>query len=168
VTVGHKIALKLEGDPRVIASIDGPNSVEEIPRVISELSEKLVPMATSRWLFIHNDGGESDLRTDVTFPLEPRLARQAPQFSYSPTLNMRPELLFPKLLEQYLTSVMYKIFYASFMAENRERLRHMDGALRKLENDLDRLTLKLNASRQEEITEELEVILLNAKSMTRV
>ena len=48
------------------------------------------------------------------------------------------------------------------MAENRRRLAHMDRALDRLEEDTARLRLAYNARRQEEITEEIEIILLSA------
>jgi F-type H+-transporting ATPase subunit gamma len=48
------------------------------------------------------------------------------------------------------------------MAENRQRHAHMDSALNKLDEDRARLRLAYNAQRQEDITEEIEVILLTA------
>ena len=55
-----------------------------------------------------------------------------------------------------------EVLYSSLMAENRRRLAHMDRALDRLEEDMARLRLTYNARRQEEITEEIEVILLSA------
>lgn len=159
--VGHKLATRVEGDPRVVGTIDGANSAEEIPKVISELSEQLVHHSKKRWMFIHNGGGEGRLESEVTFPLEHASGSRNSHFAYPPLLSQEPEALYPQLLEQYLSSILYRIFYVSFMAENRERLRHMDGALRKIEKDWNQLVLRLNASRQEEITEELEVIMLS-------
>ena len=82
------------------------------------------------------------------------------KFAYPPLLNLTPEELYPQLLEQYLFSVLYRAFYLSFLEENRERLRHMEAALDTLETHLNRLKREGNALRQEEITEEIEVILL--------
>jgi F-type H+-transporting ATPase subunit gamma len=48
------------------------------------------------------------------------------------------------------------------MAENRQRHAHMESALNKLDEDRARLRLVYNALRQEDITEEIEVILLSA------
>ena len=164
LVVGHKLAMKLDGDSRVVAAIDGANSAEEIPNVISALGDQLVLHSKKRWMFIHNDGGENTLETEVTLPLEPPSMARNSQYAYPPLLTQKSKELFPELLEQYLSSALYRILYVSFMAENRERLRHMEGALRKIEKDWNRLTLRLNASRQEEITEELEVIMLSVEA----
>lgn len=52
------------------------------------------------------------------------------------------------------------------MAENLFRFQHMDQALQRLEKDIAEPTLKRNALRQEEITEEIEVIMLSAELLT--
>ena len=54
------------------------------------------------------------------------------------------------------------MLYSSLMAENRQRHAHMENALNKLDEDRARLRLVYNALRQEDITEEIEVILLSA------
>ena len=51
------------------------------------------------------------------------------------------------------------------MAENRRRMQHLEGAIRRLEERTSELALKRNALRQEEITEEIEVILLSARAV---
>jgi F-type H+-transporting ATPase subunit gamma len=45
------------------------------------------------------------------------------------------------------------------VAENRQRLAHMEHALNRLDETAARLALKRNALRQEKIVEEIEVIL---------
>jgi F-type H+-transporting ATPase subunit gamma len=45
------------------------------------------------------------------------------------------------------------------MAENQHRMRHMDGAVRRLEQTSSELLGRCNILRQEEITEEMEVIM---------
>ena len=46
------------------------------------------------------------------------------------------------------------------MAENQRRMQHMDSAVRRLEKTVADLLLRRNALRQEEITDEIEVIML--------
>ena len=58
------------------------------------------------------------------------------------------------------TAVLYPL-----MAENRRRMQHLEGAIRRLEERTSELALKRNALRQEEITEEIEVILLSARAV---
>ena len=88
----------------------------------------------------------------------------AKKLQFPPLLNLAPSDLRPQLFEQYLFALFYGIFYQSFMAENHERLRHMDGALNKLREDEERLRRRSNSLRQETITEELEVIMLSVES----
>jgi len=76
-------------------------------------------------------------------------------------LNFLPEDLYPLLLEQQLFSIMHQTFSISFLSENRERLRHMEGALDRIERKSANLFLALNAHRQEDITEEIEILMLS-------
>ena len=66
------------------------------------------------------------------------------------------------LTGHYLHAVLNEVLYSSLMAENRQRQVHMDSALQRLDEDSARLKLTYNIQRQEEITEEIEVILLSA------
>jgi F0F1-type ATP synthase gamma subunit len=52
--------------------------------------------------------------------------------------------------------------HCALLAENRQRQAHMDSALNKLNEDGDRLRLACNARRREDITEQIEFILLSA------
>jgi F-type H+-transporting ATPase subunit gamma len=51
------------------------------------------------------------------------------------------------------------------MAENHSRLQHMEGAIQHLDDKSEKLKRKAQTFRQEEITEEIEVILLTAESL---
>jgi F-type H+-transporting ATPase subunit gamma len=51
------------------------------------------------------------------------------------------------------------------MAENLRRVRHLEGAVRHLDDKSATLQHQSNALRQEEIIEEIEVILLSASSL---
>ena len=48
------------------------------------------------------------------------------------------------------------------MAENQRRYAQMESALNKLDEDRNQLRLAYNAQRQEDITEEIEILLLAA------
>ena len=80
-------------------------------------------------------------------------------------LNMPPQTFFAELVDQYLFAALYALLYTSLMAENRRRMQHLEGAIRRLEERTSELALKRNALRQEEITEEIEVILLSARAV---
>jgi F-type H+-transporting ATPase subunit gamma len=161
LVVGRKLASKLEGDPRVVESLEGPNSAEEIAGAIAELALRLSQVAPGGWTLIHHEDGDARGRVVAIDPFALPQDRPSAQERFAPLLNLEPRDLYPQLLEQYLYSVLYKAFYLSFLAENRERLRHMEGALSALDREWSRMKRRSNALRQEEITEELEVILLS-------
>lgn len=160
LAVGRKIAMKFEGDPRMLEGIDGPSTAEEIPGVISNLAGHLANHTEFSWAILHHEGESGSERTAFVDPFSRLWTDKGMGFAYPPLLNLPPEELYPQLLEQYLFSVLYRAFYLSFLEENRERLHHMEAALDTLEKHLNRLKREGNALRQEEITEELELIML--------
>ncbi len=164
ILVGRKLALKLFQDQRVVASLDAPSAVEEIPLVISQLARTLARFSSSDWKIIHNSYTSAGTKVETTFPFEFPRMETSKKLQFPPLLNLTPSDLRPQLFEQYLFALFYGIFYQSFMAENHERLRHMDGALNKLREDEERLRRLANSLRQEAITEELELIMLSVES----
>jgi F-type H+-transporting ATPase subunit gamma len=161
LAVGRKLALKLEGDPRLVGVLAGPNTAEEIPGVIDELFGKLAGYSDWKWTIFSNEGSDSALKPSILVPFEHLPLPQGP-YPFPPLIQLPPSELYSHLLEQYLFFLLYRVFYFSFMAENRRRFQHMEGAIQALEKDWNHLMLRFNGLRQEEITEELEIILLNA------
>ena len=164
ILVGRKLALKFLQDKRVEASLDGPSAAEEIPTVISQLAKTIARFLSSDWKIIHNSYTGSGTKVETISPFELARTETGSKHQFPPLLNLAPSDLRPQLFEQYLFALFYGIFYQSFMAENHERLRHMDGALNKLQEDEERLRRMSNSLRQEAITEELEIIMLSVES----
>jgi F-type H+-transporting ATPase subunit gamma len=161
ILVGRKLALKFLEDKRTISSLEGPNAAEEIPLVISQLAKVLARFPGTIWKIIHNRYSNEGTSVEITCPFEFLGEKAHTAFNFPPLLNLTTSELRPQLFEQYLFALFYGIFYLSFMAENHERLRHMDGALNKLGQDEQRLRELSNSIRQETITEELEIIMLS-------
>jgi F-type H+-transporting ATPase subunit gamma len=67
-----------------------------------------------------------------------------------------------QITEQYLYAVLCQIFYGSLMAENERRMRHMENALTRIDEQSEQLRRRSNGLRQEEITEEIEVITMSS------
>jgi F-type H+-transporting ATPase subunit gamma len=67
------------------------------------------------------------------------------------------------LVHHYLFAALHEIFYTSLMAENQRRIQHLEGAIQRLEEKNENLARKSRTLRQEEITEEIEVILLSVE-----
>jgi F-type H+-transporting ATPase subunit gamma len=161
ILVGRKLALKFSEDKRVVEFLDGPSAAEEIPLVISQLAKALARFPNATWEIVHNRYSIEGSKIEISRPFEFAAQKALPAFPFPPVLNLPASELRPQLFEQYLFALFYGIFYLSFMAENHERLRHMDGALNKLRDEEQRLRQLSNSLRQEAITEELEVIMLS-------
>ncbi|MFZ1909826.1 MAG: F0F1 ATP synthase subunit gamma, partial [Burkholderiales bacterium] len=84
---------------------------------------------------------------------------------YPPRLTLPPAQFFAALAEQALLMSLQGAFSLSLIAENRRRLDHMDGALRRLDETTATLARRANVYRQEEITQEIEVIMLSAEAL---
>ena len=82
-------------------------------------------------------------------------------------LNLHPFAFATDLIDHHLFSLLHEVFYSSLMAENLRRFQHMDQSIQRLEKDMAELVLKRNGLRQEEITEEIEVIMLSAEALRR-
>ena len=153
------------------ARIEGPSVAEEVQPVLVRLVQLLCdlqqrhrgePLQGLTAYYHGGENGEVICRRLLPMP-EPRQSR--PQHAFPPLLNLSPLDFFSQLTDHYLYAVLHEVFYQSLMAENRQRLEHMDNALRKLDKDMARLRQQNNRLRQEEIIEEIEVILLSAEAL---
>ncbi|HEY7163238.1 MAG TPA: FoF1 ATP synthase subunit gamma [Candidatus Binatia bacterium] len=170
VAVGSKLSAKLADDSRVTALLDGPSVVEEVDPVLIKLMQVLTPLVPPQsahlpvklTVFHHQAGEEGVNISDLGSFQEPTLiARRAP---YAPRLYLDPRTFLTALAEQYLFAALHVILYGSLLAENQRRMEHMEAAVRRLERTSSELLQKRNMLRQEEITEEIEVIMLSVES----
>jgi F-type H+-transporting ATPase subunit gamma len=169
ITVGRKLAGRLRDESRIAARLDGPSMGEEVETVIVQLVDTLNRLQSDRGTLsvgvIHHAGREGELRTQAILPPFEDLA-PGRVFGHPPLLNLDAEAFFAELVDQFLFAALHEVFYASLMAENYRRVRHLEGAIRHLEDHATQLGLKRNILRQEEITEELEVIMLSADALS--
>jgi F-type H+-transporting ATPase subunit gamma len=165
--VGRRLSARMGKDVRVTASFDGPSVAEEVQPVLHSLMDALSGLQQKEGraellgvtVFAHREG-EDKLGARSILPV-PDPARLSPRFAYPPLLNLTPPAFFSELARHYLWAQMHDVFYSSLMAENRRRLQHMEGAIRRMEEKSGELERKYNLLRQEEITEEIEVIMLS-------
>jgi len=169
LVVGHRLGSKLEAHNGVITRLDGPTVTEDVPTVLNRLldtlhtvSRQLSGNGVALFCLAHETEGEPALKS--LLPLTPL---NVPSLGHPPLLQLAPPDFFAELLDQYLLSALYGLLYESLMAENRQRLAHMEHALDRLHETLDRLALKRNALRQEKIVEEIEVILSSAQAFAK-
>jgi F-type H+-transporting ATPase subunit gamma len=171
VAVGSKLVDKLAGDSRVAASLVGTSVVEEVDAVLVKLMEALAglrpPGVSSAPLLLtvlHHDAPEEGVRISTLRPFEKSKTRNA-RFVHAPMLYLDPHAFWGGLAEQYLFAALHELLYSSLMAENQRRMQHMDSAVRRLERTSAELWQRRNILRQEEITEEIEVIMLSVEAL---
>ena len=169
IVTGNKLGNQLEGDPRVVAYLDGANVVEEAEKTLSLIITTLTELqvkegAVSLAVLYHDSDKEQIVTTKVLPPFE-QCRDTVPRFSYPPVLNLTPAVFLAELIDHYLFAALHEIMYVSLMAENMRRVRHLEGAVQHLDDKSEKLLHKSNALRQEEIIEEIEAILLSSSSL---
>ena len=164
VAVGTRLAAVLESDPRLAAGLRGASAAEEVPTVLIRLVQTLSQISEERNLrslvVIHWD---AETERVVSVPLLPpfREAAGSPTHPCPPSLNLAPETFLAALIEHYLFAALHELLYSSLMAEHQQRVRHLEGALERVDSRVRELSQRRNLLRQEEITEEIELMLLN-------
>ncbi|QSA98696.1 FoF1 ATP synthase subunit gamma [Methylococcus sp. EFPC2] len=164
IAVGQRLYTRLEDDPRVLAALDGASMAEEIGIVLERLVQTLGELPDQgpyglTALYHEPEAGVTERRL---LPLY--LDLQAGDFTprdQPPVINLPPAPLLAEFGEYYLLALLHRIACASLQAENQLRIQHLGSAVHRLDNRLDELDRECNALRQEEITEEIEVLLLN-------
>ncbi|MDH5535560.1 MAG: F0F1 ATP synthase subunit gamma [Betaproteobacteria bacterium] len=167
ITIGGKLGMRWPDDPRVVARLEGPSVLEEVEIVLLKMMEALdrwraaqLPARAFRLTVFHHGADAPGVAVTQLDPFSQR-PPQPSRFGYAPLINLEARLLFSRLAEHYLFAALHELFFGSLMAENHQRIQHVDYAVRKIEQDSQALLLKRNSLRQEEITEEIEVIMLS-------
>lgn len=171
--VGRRLASRLGKDLRVTASFDGPSVAEEVEPVLHRLMTALSELQAREGriellgvtVIAHHEG-DDQLSIRSILPA-PNPGRFSPRFAYPPLLNLAAPMFFSELARHYLWAQMHDVFYSSLMAENRRRLQHMEGAMQRMEEKAGEMQRKYNMLRQEEITEEIEVIMLSNDALQK-
>jgi F-type H+-transporting ATPase subunit gamma len=173
IVVGHKLALKMVNDSRIAATIDGPNAIEEIPAVILKIIHSLEEISSQRhmdlhswqWDIIFNEEEQNQIQTKTVQPFKEFDLNNSNHCSVPPVLNLDQDLFLAEFVDHYLFAMFHSIFYKSFFAENHQRLFHLNNSLDRLDSKQNTLKGYLNLLRQEEITEEIQIIMLSAEAI---
>ena len=166
IAVGHKLCLRLAEDRAPVLRLDGADVAEEIPAVLAAVVKELGVQQAERGLVTltvlwHRDPGAEPVLQNLLPPFDAYRGAE-PTHGFAPVLNLAPRTFLLGLVEQYLFAALHTVLFESLLAENEQRVRHLDGAVRHLEEREETLERRIRALRQEEIIEEIEVILLNA------
>ena len=168
IIIGQRLASRLaeSGMEQNLLTLPGASVADEVPAILQGLSaqinQRLAGQTASGLSILYHDDSLGSLRERHLLPLGESPREQVAATPYAPELNLGPARFFSALTGHFLYAALNEAFYSSLMAENRQRLAHMDHALHKLDEDSARLRLVYNQRRQEEITEEIEMILLSA------
>jgi len=164
IAVGSRLATTLEHDPRLLATVPGASTAEEVSAVLLRLIDTLDEIATQRRrlrLRVLHWEDEADTVSNVSLLPPFQETATASAHPFPPLLNLPPSEFLERLIDHYLFAALHALLYSSLIAEHQHRLRHLDAALRRLDERTRGLELRRNLLRQEEITEEIELILLN-------
>lgn len=167
VVVGSRLAARIGERECVEFTLPGAIVADEVPAVLLHLTQELGRLLTQAELagyglsvLYHCDVGD-DIRLRRLLPIRD-LPSPVHTYPYPPELGIPPSQFLHGLTGHYLHASLNEVLYCSLMAENRQRQAHMERALQRLDEDRSRLRIAYNTQRQEDITEEIEVILLSA------
>lgn len=169
IACGQKLYSRLEGHPRLITGLDGAAILDEVPVALNGLVETLTELqrgeAELSLSALFHDPEQEQVVTRELLPPFQQLPDTAIAYTHPPQIQLPPGEFLLALVDQYLFAALHEMLYVSLMAENQQRMQHLEGAVRYLDENLDTLKRRGNQLRQEEITEEIEVILLSATSV---
>jgi len=168
VAVGARLGTLLEENSRRHRLVAGASIAEEVAAVLTRLAAELLELQRQHGaLDLHvlfHDGANGVEQQQLLPPFQ-ALPRAGQSPAYPPILNLPPREFLAQLTDHYLLAALNRMAYASLMAENQQRMAHLEGAARQLGEESADLLRRCNALRQEEIIEEIEVILLSAESL---
>jgi len=168
IVVGRKLYALLEDDERVTAWFDGASVAEEVTSLLNQIVNELTGLQDKHgvltvFCLYHVD--EKGIVIQKILPPFQDLRHKLPRYGYPPVLNLPPRELLAELVDHYLFATLHEMVYTSLMVENHQRVTHLDGAVKHLDDESAAMARQANTLRQEEIVEEIEVILLSAASL---
>ena len=169
ITIGRKLGGKLDSDPDLLETLEGPSVAEEVSDIVHQVTNAVRSAIRSNgrafsWAVIYNQMTSHGFHTVVEYPLNKLSESEVKLHPYPPVTNLPGRPLFSQLIDEYLFGALHQIFYRSLRAENQRRLQHMGGAIDLLEKKREKMVRLMNRMRQETITEEIEVMLLSAEA----
>lgn len=169
LAVGRKLCGHLDERLPGCTPLAGAGTTEEIvkilPQVVSVV-QRLMSEHSSSALRVLYHGDEPGLVMSSRL-LPPERGSDPGRRFDPPVLYLEPSRFYLDFLEHYLYLGLIRLFTLSLLAENRYRVQHLGGAVKRLDDRLAVLRIRARALRQEEITEEIEMILLGSGAFDR-
>jgi F-type H+-transporting ATPase subunit gamma len=164
IVVGSALVEELAGTAGVAMTLQGPTIAEDIDETLMRVLEAIRTIQDRR---------KAPMGVKAIWTAAGGVA-QAAILPFAPPveaiLQVPPEFFLPHetfvrdFIDQYVDAVLHEAFCASLMAESRERVAHMTGALQHVDERCAQLQQRANRLRQEEITDTIETILLSTRS----
>lgn len=170
IAVGHKLHTIIENITAGVTLVEGASVTEEVMTILNQIVQTLSSLQKRHGmlplygLYHGIDGG---IVVQKMLPSFQHLPLQPSSFPHPPVLNLSPENFLLDLTDEYFFAALHEMLYTSLMAENRNRVAHLEGAVKHLDDKSEELARRSNALRQEEIIEEIEVILLSDTSVVQ-
>lgn len=165
VATGAKFVGRLEAGGIAPIEVRGADVAEEAQKVLAEIAVAVTRLQqageTIALSVVYQDPQSAGVMERNLFPV---LAPPTHAGGCPPVFNLPPQQLFVQLLEEYLYVQLHAAFFDALARENQMRMLHLEGALRHIDEQRGDLEMRRNMARQEEITEEIEVILLSAEA----
>jgi F-type H+-transporting ATPase subunit gamma len=168
IAVGGKLHSLLDREQLAAAFIDGAGVAEEITSVLHAMVQELSALQQRHRLltvYALYHGGNDGIAMQKLLPPFQQLSRQDRGFAHPPELHLPAPQFMLELTEHYLFAALHAILYSSLMAENQNRMTHLENAVSHLDDRSQELEHQCRAMRQEEIIEEIEVILLSSTGL---
>jgi len=170
IGVGRKLSSHLDERLPGSTSLAGVGTSEEIakvlPLVVSEVQRMLVERKGNGIRLLHHGDEQGQIETRRILP--PERVGEEVQAGFPPHLYLDPSRFFRDFLDHYLYLSLVRLLSVSLLAENRYRVQHLGGAVHRLDERLLTLRTRARSLRQEEITEEIEMILLGSGAFDEV
>ena len=144
---------------------DSVVSVNGIENALRETTSKIMSIYKNREyynlaiIFTSVSGNKSDISIEQVLPPDIGRVRTLRPAGVSPLTYLEREIIFNKVLEEFLYISLYRGFIESLRSENWYRLRSMEGAAENIKRRISDLDSLQKYIRQEEITEEMLEIL---------
>lgn len=164
VVVGRKLWMRMEEELPGFVPLEGASVSEELPGTLSQVVDAVRRQLLTQQLgglrLLYHGDEQGGIVSHRLLPPQIDLSDKLP--SAPPLLQLSPEHFYAEFLQHYLYLALAKLFTLSLLAENHQRVQHLDGAVRRLDERLAILGSHARTLRQEEITEEIETILLGS------
>jgi len=164
LAIGLKLFAALEEHDISASAFNGANVREEIESVMLAVVDRIQALQQQyqqvRLSVIYHDASGQIEQQTLLPPFHDLPAKPDTQ-RIEPILYMDSQRFFARLSVHYIYTKILEILSNSLLLENQIRVSHLQGALTRLDESLEDLKKRINAQRQEEIIEEIEVILLS-------